>query len=299
MNRSFVLLFVFLVFLPAAGATAQEIDCTVSINTELLTSEARENLQEFADQLQNYVNSYRWTNEDIAPEKISCTFNISFQGSPRQNRYTAQVFVGSQRRIYNSESNTALLRVLDDKWEFEYLRGQQIIHDETVFDPLVSFMDYYVYMIIGLDFESYQPGAGVPYLQKAMNVVNTARSGGKGWELGSPSTYSRGQLVDEWLSAKFQDLRSALYRYHYIGLDYLYHDEAKAKRNILAALRQIGKLQSEINQPSQAIKIFFDTKYLEIAETFRNYDDLTVFDTLIEVDPAHKQTYDETRLRSN
>jgi hypothetical protein len=291
-------LLLFVLFL-AAPVRAQEVNCTVTISTELLTAEARENLQEFADQLQYYVNSYRWTEEDLAPEKISCTFNISFQGSPRQNRYTAQVFVGSQRRIHNSESNTALMRVLDDKWEFEYVRGQQIIHDETVFDPLVSFMDFYVYTIIGLDFESYQPGAGVPYLQKAMNVVNTARAGGKGWELVSPNTYSRGQLVDEWLSAKFQGLREALYRYHYVGLDYLSDDEAKAKQNILVALEQIGQIQSEINQPSQAIRIFFDTKYLEIAETFRNYDDLGVYDRLIEIDPAHSQTYNDMREKSN
>lgn len=292
-------LFTLCLLLVTSSCVAQEIDCSVSINTELLTAEARENLQEFTNQIQYYVNNYRWTTEDISPEKISCTFNISFQGSPRQNRYNAQVFVGSQRRIYNSASNTALVRVLDDKWEFDYVRGQALIHDETVFDPLVSFLDFYVYLIIGLDFESYQPGAGIPYLQKAMNVVNTARSGGKGWAIESPNTYSRGQIVDELLSAKFQDLRAALYRYHYIGLDLLYHDQAKAKRNILAALELIGKLQSAINQPSQAIKIFFDTKYLEIAETFRNYEDPAVFDTLSMVDPAHRQTYEEMRQRSD
>lgn len=292
------LIFICSLLIGVLSAPAQEVECTVSINTELLTAEARENLQDFAEQLQNYVNSYRWTNEDISPEKLRCTFNISFQGSPRQNRYTAQVFVGSQRRIYNSESNTALLRVMDDQWEFDYQRGQQIIHDETMFDPLVSFMDFYVYVVIGLDFETYQPGAGVPYLQRAMNVVNTARTGGKGWEIGSPSLYSRGQFVDEWLSAKFRDLRTAIYVYHYIGLDLMYSDEARAKGNMLAALKQIGKIQSEINQPSQAIKIFFDTKYLEIAESFRNYEDTSVFDTLIEVDPAHRQTYEEMRQRS-
>jgi hypothetical protein len=277
------------------AAAGQELDCTVTIDTELLTAEARENLSNFAAQIQNYVNSYRWTNEDLGGEKIPMTINISFQGSPRQNHYTAQAFIGSQRRIYNSEKNTALLRVLDDKWEFDYQANQQIVHDETVFDPLLSFIDFYAYVVIGLDFESYQPRAGIPYLEKAMNVVNTARSGGKGWDIGGPTIYSRGEYIDELLSPKYADLREAIYRYHYRGLDLFYHDEEKGKKNMLAALEKIGKIITETNQPSQVIKIFFDTKYLEIAETFKGYSDPGVFTTLMDIDPGHRQTYQDAK----
>lgn len=294
MKFLFIITLLLIVTLSAAG---QELECTVTINTELLTAEARENLGDFALQIQNYVNSYRWTGEELGGEKIAWTLNISFQGSPRQNRYSAQAFIGSQRRIYRSQKNTALLRVMDDKWEFDYQPNQQVLHDETVFDPLVSFINFYAYVVIGLDFESYEPEAGVPYLEKAMNVINTARAGGKGWEVGSPTTYSRGQYIDELLSPKYQDVREAIYRYHYRGLDLLYHDGQKAKKNILAALEKMGKVTAQTNQPSQVIKIFFDTKYLEIAETFRDYSDPGVFTTLMEIDPGHRQTYENARDR--
>ena len=293
--KPLLLIAFFLVF--AAGAVAQELECTVTMNTELLTAEARENLRDFETRLRNYVNSYRWTDEDLGGEKIVWTMNISFQGSPRQNRYIAQAFIGSQRRVYRSEKNTALLRVMDDKWEFEYEPNKQILHDESVFDPLLSFIDFYSYVVIGLDFESYQQGAGVPYLEKAMNVVNTARSGGSGWEAGSPTSYSRGQYIDELLSPKYEDVREALYRYHYRGLDLVYHDEEKAKKNILGALEKIGLITARTNQPSLVIKIFFDTKFLEIAETFRGYADPGVFTTLMAIDPGHRQTYEEMRDR--
>ena len=104
----------------------------MTINTDLLTSEARENLNDFVDQVQNYVNSYRWTNEDLGNEKISFTLNISFQGSPSPNRYTAQAYIGSSRKIYGQDKNTALLRLLDDNWEFLYQPNQQILHDESL-----------------------------------------------------------------------------------------------------------------------------------------------------------------------
>jgi len=290
-----ILLLSSLLFVSASGSVAQELNCTVTINTDLLTSEARENLQDFADQVQNYINSYRWSDEDIGPGKIEWTISISFQGSPSQNGYKAQAFIGSQRPIYRSEKNTALLRVLDDRWEFTYQRSQQMLHDEINFNPLLSFLDFYSYVIVGLDFESYREGDGLPYLEKAMNVVNTARGGGKGWAAESPNTYSRGQYIDELLSAKYEPVRAAIFRYHYLGLDLMYHDEAKARGDILTALEKIGKMMSETNQPSQVVKIFFDTKYLEIAETFRDSQDPAVFDTLIGIDPAHRQTYEDTR----
>ena len=59
----------------------------------------------------------------------------------------------------------------------------------------------------------------------------------------------------------------------------------------------MGKVTAQTNQPSQVIKIFFDTKYLEIAETFRDYSDPGVFTTLMEIDPGHRQTYENARDR--
>jgi hypothetical protein len=287
-----------LVLLFTAGADAQELECTVTMNTELLTAEARENLNNFVDQVQNYVNSYRWTDEDLGGEKILFTLTISFQGSPSPNRYTAQAYVGSQRKIFGLDKNTALLRVIDENWEFLYQPNQQILHDQTLFDPLASFLDFYCYVVIGLDFESYQPRGGIPYLEKAMNVVNTAASGGKGWQVGSPTEYTRGEYIDELLSPKYEEVRTAIYRYHYFGLDLFYFNEEKGKKNILSALRRIGNVMTQTNQPSQFVKVFFDTKYLEIAETFRGYPDTEVFETLMQIDPGHRQTYEDVRSRN-
>ncbi len=292
------LLLLVLIPLFTTFAAGQELECKVTIATELLTAEARENLSGFVFQLENYINSYRWTGEDLGDEKILMTINISFQGSPKQNTYTAQAFIGSQRRVYNSERNTALLRVMDDQWEFAYQPNKQIIHDETTFDPLLSFLDFYSYVVIGLDFESYQEEAGIPYLEKAMNVVNTARGGGAGWEISTASEFSRGGYVEELLNPAFAVIREAIYRYHYRGLDLLYFDEAKAKRNMMAALDKIGTLTIKMIRPSQVVKIFFDTKYLEIAESFKGYSDPEVFTRLMSIDPAHRQTYEDARDRT-
>lgn len=281
------------ILLSLSTLRAQEILCTVTANLDALNSEARENLSDFVPQLAQYINSYRWTKEDLGGEKISCALDIQFQASPKDGRYTVQAFIGSQRKIFKSDRSTALIRLLDDKWEFDYLRSQPLAHTEGRIDPLTSFIDYYVNIIIGYDFDSYRAGDGTPYFQKAADIVSKARNSGKGWDISTTTTFSRAQFTDELMNPRNREFREAVEKYHYRGLDLMYKDEAKAKANILSALEKIDILQKKINQRSQLLKIFFDTKYLEIAETFLGYPDTDVFRRLAEIDASHQQTYDE------
>ena len=280
-------------FLLLQCSSAQEIQCKVTANLDALNGESKENLADFASNLEQYINSYRWTSEDLGGEKISCALNIQFQASPKDGRYTVQAFVGSQRKIYKSDRSTALMRILDDKWQFDYLRNQPLTHTEGRFDPLTSFIDYYINMIIGYDFDSYRAGDGTPYFQRAADIVGKGRNGGSGWDVATTTAFSRSQFTDEILNPQFREFREAVEAYHYTGLDLMYRDEGKAKKNLLAALEKIDKVQKKINQKSLLLKIFFDTKYLEIAEIFIGYPDLNVFSRLAAIDAAHQQTYDE------
>ncbi|HYQ86017.1 MAG TPA: DUF4835 family protein [Bacteroidota bacterium] len=277
--------------------SSQEIDCDVKItNKEALTAQAREALADFLPQVTQYINSYRWTREDLANLKIKCTIDISFQGSPRDNHYSVQAFIGSQRPIFRLDRNTAVVRILDDSWEFDYVRSQPFIHNEGRYDPLLSVLDFYMYLILGYDFETYKAGDGTPYFQKALDIANLSRAG-VGWDNPSPAVYSRGQLIDELMNVKFRDFRNALYRYHFRGLDLLYKDEARARKNIFAALDKIGKLQEKINVRSLVIRTFFDSKYQEIAEIFLKDPDREVFARLSKIDPAHQTKYEEASQR--
>jgi hypothetical protein len=102
----------------------QEIACKVKMDMQNLTTEAIENIANLSTSIEEYINNYRWTNDDFGGEKIQCTFDIYFQGSPSEKSYTAQVFIGSQRQIYKSQKSSGMIRLLDDKWEFKYIRGQ-------------------------------------------------------------------------------------------------------------------------------------------------------------------------------
>jgi len=280
---------------------AQELDCEIALDVTSfsLPAEARDNLIDFANQVKQYMNSHRWTKDGIeGDEKIKCRIDITILGSPTDNHYSAKAQIGSQRPIFKSERSTAVTRIVDDKWDFQYIRNQSLTHDENRFEPLLSFLDFYAYIILGYDFDTYKSGDGTQYFQKALEIVNPARgaaNAGKGWEPSTRGQYSRAQLIDELLNPKYRDLREAVYRYHYRGLDLLYKDQEKARKTILSALEKIRKLQEKINESSVLVRLFFDTKYLEIAETFVNDPDLSVFTKLIKIDPSHQKNYEEKR----
>ena len=168
-------------------------------------------------------------------------------------------------------------------------------HDESRFDPLMSLLDFYAYVILGYDFDTYKAGDGTQFFQKAGEILNKARNtgGGKGWDLPTQAAYSRAGLIDELVTPKYYDIREASFRYHYRGLDLLYKDDAKARKAIFSALEKISNLQAKINQRSLLIRLFFETKYLEISEVFQRDPDLTVYTRLSKIDPAHQTSYEE------
>lgn len=293
MNRHFALLVLFLC--SGTMGAAQELDCKFTIETTSLTPEAKANLEDFEAQVTRYMNNYQWTNEDFKGGKIPCAFRIVILNSPSDNTYSAQLFVGSQRPMYKLDRNTAVMRILDDKWNFGYIKYESMNHDESRFDPLMSLLDFYAYVILGYDFDTYKAGDGTQFFQKAGEILNRARnsSSGSGWDLPTRASYTRAGLIDELVTPKFYDLREASFKYHYRGLDLLHKDEVKARKNIFAALQKIATLQQRINQNSLTIRLFFEAKYLEICDIFLKDPDLTIYTQLSRIDPAHQKNYEE------
>ncbi|MFI5250957.1 MAG: DUF4835 family protein [Bacteroidota bacterium] len=278
---------------------SQELDCTVTLqNVQQLSSDARDNVADFAQQITQYLNSQKYTKENYGDAKIHVEITVSFQGQNSQNshHYVASAFFGSLRPINRAQKNTALVRLIDDQWEFDYTRYQQLQHDDFRFDALTSFLDFYANIIVGYDIDTYKFDEGTPYFSKAMEIFNRAKSSPgppKGWDITTQGAYSRGQFIDELLNSKYADYLTAIYKYHFHGLDYLAQKPDLGKKHVLSALKMIADLRVKINQKSLLITSFFDTKHDEIAETFKGYPDATILDQLVKIDPAHTQQYTE------
>jgi hypothetical protein len=268
-----------------------QIEAQVTVNVEKITGSSRDLLQNFAADVQSYINSNKWTSEDIGNEKIQCSITIFFVSVNGDNSYSAQLFLGSQRPVYKSQKNTAMLRLFDDTWDFAYIKNQPLYRDETRFDPLTSFLSFYMYLVLGYDFDSYNPPlAGTPYFQKALSICNLAPTSAKGWDR-STSTYSKLSFIEELLNAKYQPVREGMFMYNYKGIDYLSFKPVDGQKNIIAFLQKVAEFKKSVNPNSLVVKAFFDTKYQELAEFLRDYQDKSMLQLLCSVDPAHESTY--------
>jgi hypothetical protein len=289
-------------FISSPTLLAQELNCNVTINVEKIPSSARDYLRDFETLVEDYLNSHRWTNEDFGGERIQCSMNIFFLSASSDNRYSAQVFIGSSRPVYHgnerTDRETIILRLLDERWEFEFTPNRPLYHDEFQFDPLADFLDFYAYVILGFDLESYVELSGSPYFQKALNICNQAAGTpfGREWQTQSV-TYSRFSLVDELTNLKYQPFRFAFHKYHFEGMDLLSTEPVKGLDAMLQAIESIADLRQRQNPRSVLFKAFFDTKFQEIAESFLRYPDRSVYGRLTAADPNHQTTYQEFSLR--
>lgn len=282
----------------AGSMRAQDLDCTVRVNYESVSNTNKDLLVNFENDVRDYINNYKW-GQDNLDERIKCTFDINIQSVVGQDRYAAQVFIGSSRPIYNSEQNSVILRLFDEAWEFTYVRGRPITHSTFTFNDLASFLDFYSYLIIGYDYDTFDALNGTPHFQRAADIASLARSsGGKGWQTGKGSNFSRVQLIEEILNTKFAPVRRASYMYHFTGLDSMAVAREKAYANIAESIRMIGEVKRSADARNQIIKTFFEAKYQEVSELFVGYSDPKIFLDLVAADPAHQATYEEYRRRS-
>lgn len=286
--------------------SSQELDPTIDVNFDKVNSDARDRLANFKNEITDYLSKTRFTNEDIVndlrgkPYKIRCNFQVFFTNAIGFDYYEAQVVVTSSRSIYKSimnfgsEKTSPVMKIKDEIWQFNYIKGQAMIHDDLRFNNLTSFLDYYAYLIIGFDDDSWEMKLGTKRFQKAQDVVNLALANQvtTGWTDNSLTKASRNTYTLEILNSKYDNFRKSFWAYHFSGVDSIYWNKRQALEKMAQALETIGNLRkSEIR--SYTIKEFFDTKYLEIAQSMVDYYDKTIFRRLGEIDPDHVSTYDE------
>ncbi len=288
------------------SASAQELLVDVRVNLEQLPAEARVRLMNFRQTVSDYLNRHRWTNNqefETDEDKIQCQIEFTFLSAnvnvaPAQ--YSAQMFVGASRPIYRSLRASSLLRTLDVNVNFFYDERQSVlVHNELIFTPLASLLDYYAYLILAFDADTFDRQGGTPLFTKAFNIRQLAQSQAtgnfaRGWRIDDGNGDNRAQMIQEYLDPRFLPFRDEFYNYHYHGLDEFYKDPEKARRRIAESLKKIAELDARFPR-SLVVKRFFEAKAIEIGEIFKNASPelkQEVYAILRRVDPSRGSIYE-------
>jgi len=284
------ILLIYLFF--SVTSTAQELNCQVEVNYQNLPVNNRELLTDFAGVIENYLNTTRFTNTDWG-QRIDCTFNIFFTSAGSDVDYSAQIVVVSQRPVYKSTNNSSVLTINDGQWQFKYQKGQALYSNQTTFDPLTSFLDYYALIIIGMDMDTFEPQGGTVYFKRAQDIVNLGAnsSASLGWQ-SSSSVYSRWGLVNEILSATYSFFRISIFDYHY-GIDIYSQNKQLGQQKILDLINVLWIMYEKLGSLNSVyIRTFFDAKHGEIIDYLKGYPDAEIFNKLKKIDPPHTSKYE-------
>ncbi|MFI5263975.1 MAG: DUF4835 family protein, partial [Candidatus Kapaibacterium sp.] len=253
------------------------------------------NWDTFKQDVEAYLNAFSWTT-NFTGDKIQASINFNILSTG------AQVFVQSKRPLYKSSESTVMARFLDDKVAFGYTRGQVLNHGMNYRD-LESILDYYAYIIIGLDYDSYENGTGSPAFQQAQQITLAANAvpDAVGWArlITSAGAFSRFGYIEDMMDAGTKSIRDIAWMYHYKVLDNIStkEDEARTNLGIIIDTLITMKRSSSIIDRSVYYKTFFESKYTEFADFakwFKDNKDL-YFQKLEYLDPAHQNYYEEAK----
>lgn len=287
--KKILILFVFIPVL----VYSQEIRAKVTVNYEQLNNATKERLVDFQYAVENYLNDTRFTEYDWEGDPIACSFNIFFTGSSGETRYSAQVVVNSQRPIYRSQRSSLMLNIMDKEWSFEYERNQTLRYNLVSFDPLTSFLDFYAYLIIGFDMDSFSPLGGSLFFERAYEIALLGANSrfSKGWALES-SAYNKRSLLDEIQNVQHNQFRRDYYDYHFNGLDIYQEKKSVAQKNMIKLIDNLFNSVDKMARNSVLLKVFFDAKAGELVEYLEGVDE-TVFKKLIKINPANISRYEK------
>ncbi len=261
-------LLLLVVFLSALSVNSQELNCLVTINDDQVIGSNRQVFRTLETTISEFVNQKKWTNRNVkAQERINCAMNIII--TKRDNNvFEGTIQVQSTRPIYGTSYETPVLNVKDNDFNFQYNEFDQFIYNPTTFDSnLISMITFYVYMILGMDADTFQLNGGTPYFKEAENVVLQAQQSGLSAWSNQVGVQNRFQLIDNILSPNMRQFRSIQYNYHRNGFDLFSQNKVKGKQtienNIIALDRLFNKV---IGNP--LIRLFFDAKSDEIVNIY-------------------------------
>lgn len=247
---------------------AQELNCMVEVNSQQIQGTNKSVFETLQTSISEYFNDRKWTNTQFSPnEKIDCRFFLTVK-SYEDDHIKGDVQVQLSRPVYNSTYTTTLFNFKDTKVEFDYREGNPLIFNESSMeDNLTAILNFYAYLLLALDFDSFSPLGGQPYYDRAATIVQLAQSSGEtGWRA-FEDTKNRSAVLSAFTDPNTQGMRRLLYDYHRKGLDEMVTSPDKGRAAITASLSELANVY-KVAPMSVALSLFRDSKLDELVNVY-------------------------------
>jgi len=182
--------------------------------------------------------------------------------------FQATLQVQSSRPVFNSSYSSPVYNFNDRNFSFKYQEYQNFIFNKNQFENnLVSVIAFHIYMILGLDADTFKLNSGSSFFDQAQKIRDFSQQKGyRGWAA-NDGLQSRYYIIDNVLSNTFKEFRNVMYSYHIKGLDIMVNEPKAAKEALTKSIMLLDQMNKR-RPNSYILRVFFDTKAGEILDVF-------------------------------
>ena len=293
-------LVILVAFFISIHVSSQELNCTLVVNAQQTGNENVQVFKTLEKQLNEFVNNTRWTNKTFkTQERIECSMVITMQDY-QSDMFQGSIQVQSARPVHNSFYASSVYNFNDKDFNFKYLEYQNLNFNSTQFESnLVSVIAFHVYMILGMDADTFELNGGDAYYKQARDIVNYSQQNNPvGWQPPSGGDQTRSALISNVLSPTFKEFRTVLFAYHLQGLDLMADNVKEGKSGVATALTQLDALHSR-RPNSFLLRVFFDAKADEITDVFSDGPGVNIANlvsTLSKIAPTYSRKWRDIKF---
>ncbi len=287
-------LLIVLMLLITALAPAQEFQCSVQVMSPSVQGTNKKVFETLQTALTEFMNTQRWTDHQYsARERIECNFMFNVSDMANDD-FKATLQIQARRPVFGSTYYSTTLNLQDNDINFRYVENQPLIFNLNNFDNnLVAIMAYYAYMILAVDYDSFEMYGGSEFYKKAEQIVSRAQTRSeKGWK-SFESQRNRYWFVENALNEVHKPLRQTIYTYHRKGLDSMGEKPENARQQIYQSLENLRKVQRQ-TPGSYFLALFFTAKADEIVSIYSEAFAMErgkASELLQEIDPGNTDKY--------
>lgn len=253
----------------SAWSQVSELNAKLSINSSKVQGTNKEVFNTLQRALNEFINNKKWTNAKFSPnERIDCTFTM-IVNTLEDNKFSCELQVQARRPVYNSSYTTTIFNFRDTQLDFQYTEMEPLEYSETTLQSnLTATIVFYIYVILGIDFDGFSPKGGSVFFQQAQQILTLAQSepSWNGWKA-FENDRNRHALITALTENQSEGYRQFWYDYHRKGLDEMAANADRGRTNILEALPALTALKSA-RPNSILLQVFSDTKLDELVAIY-------------------------------
>ncbi|MFO8128557.1 MAG: DUF4835 family protein [Bacteroidales bacterium] len=290
------ILIIAFIFFFTGNVFSQELNCKVRVNYQQVEGTDTKVFETLESAIYEFINNRKWTNYNFGiEERLDCTIMLTISERMSSDEFKGSINIALKRPVYNSAYNSTTLNYIDRDFQFNYIEFQPLEFQDNVFSSnLTSVLAYWVYVFLGIDFDTFTLYGGDHFYEKAESIINAAQNESfPGWKP-FESQKNRYWLVENLLNPTYQPIRKFLYEYHRKGLDLMYDDASKGRANILKSLKYLEVVENQ--RPGlYLLQLVLDAKSDEFVNVFSEgspQEKTKAVNLLKEIDPSSSDEYE-------